>query len=97
MKRTVVLTSIFVLVFGFTSLACAQTKNVRIKKENHPHKDKKSEKQNNPESDRIQSEENKTNTSKTNEKIVPNTKQTTPRRESQLCRQIYNIYSAIGF
>jgi hypothetical protein len=97
MKRTVVLISIFVLVFGFTSLAFAQNKTVRIKKENPLRKDRKSEKQNNPEFDRIQSEENKTNTDKTNEKIVPNANQSPPRRESQLCRQIFNIYSAIGF
>jgi hypothetical protein len=97
MKRTVIFAGILVMFLGFITLASAQTKTVRIKKEHRIRKDEKNEKYFNLESDKSQSNGNKKNTDKTSGNIASDQKQIPHRKENQLCRQIYNIYSAIGF
>jgi DNA-directed RNA polymerase beta' subunit len=95
MKLTIIFAGILVMVFGFVSLTSAQAKISRIKKEQRIRQD---EKPTNLElEDKLQSKENKTNANKMAKKVSSGDKQIGHRKESQICRQICNIYSSIDF
>ena len=94
MKQTILFAGILVVVLGFVSFASAQTDISRIQKEGRTPQD---EKYTNLESDELQSKGNKTGSDKMTRQRSSGERQAPRRKESQLCRQIYNIYSSINF